>query len=480
MVRDSGAPRRSPGWLVALVLAVACSRNPATGRLQFGLPDDDEEIAIGKEKDGEVTEALGLYGELPAANAMVEGIGKRIAKQSERPDLPWTFRILDEPAVNAFALPGGYVYVTRGLLAHLDSDDELAAVLAHETGHVTARHGVVQMRKTETARRSVGLFRVIDPGLRHVGGLAARAAGLSLLRYSREDEHEADDLSVRYVRQGGWDPAAVVRVFGVLTRLQKHAPKPPPWLSTHPDPNERRGRTAVALGIAADQPSAPEEGYLRAIDGLAFGDDPRDGFLAGTTFVQPRKGFQIELPGGWKTLHDKASVFAMSADDRAVFLLLETESKTPDEALKGFFADGAMSPGKRWDGTVGGFPVSSSTFGLSDEDGRVLVGLVAFVAFERKVLAMLAIGPEEGWSARADALAHTFASFAKADAKLRDVEPMRVHVKVLDAATTIAELAKGGPVDASTLALVNQVGETEPLAKGRAVKVVSPSALGGK
>jgi predicted Zn-dependent protease len=468
----------SRAGLAVLVLVAGCSRNPATGRVQFGLPSNDEEIAIGREGDGKVREALGLYDEVPAATAMVEGIGQRIAKASERPDLPWKFQILDEPAVNAFALPGGWVYVTRGLLAHLDSDDELAAVLAHETGHVTARHGVVHMRKTASARRSVGLFRVIDPGLRHVGGLAARAAGLSLLRYSREDEHEADDLSVRYIRRGGWDPAAVVRVFGILSRLQAGAAKPPPWLSTHPDPAERRGRTAHALGIPQEQGSVPEEGYLRAIAGLAFGDDPRDGFLAGTTFVQPRRGFQIDLPSGWKTLHDKASVVAVSPDDRAVFVLLETENKTPDEALKAFFADGGMSPGQRWDGAVGGFPVASSAFAMADEAGRKLVGLVAFVAFDGRVLALVTIGPEEGWSARADVLARTFASFAKVDEQVRNVEPMRVRLLVLDKAATITELAKGGPVDAATLALVNQVGAEEPLAKGRAVKIVSPAALG--
>lgn len=459
-------------------LVSACSRNPATGKLQFGLPNDDDEIALGKKGDGQVREALGLYGEVPAANAMVTGIGERLAKTSERPDLPWTFRILDEPAVNAFALPGGYVYVTRGLLAHLDSDDELAAVLAHETGHVTARHGVVHARKAESARRGVGVFRVIDPNLRHVGGLAARAAGLTLLRYSREDEHEADDLSVRYVKAGGWNTAAIVRVFAVLASLQVGAEKPPPWLSTHPDPAERRVRTARTLGIHPDQGSAPEEGYLRAIDGLAFGDDPRDGFLAGQLFVHPRRGFQLELPLQWKTLHDRESIVAVSPDDKAIFVLLETESKTPDEALKAFFSDGAMSQGERWDGTVGGFTVASSSFASTDESGRTLMGLVAFVAYDGGVLAMVAIGPQEGWSERADALARTFASFSRADPRMKDVEPMRVRVQVLETPTTMTELAKGGPVDAKTLALVNQVAPDATLAKGRPVKLVSPARLG--
>jgi predicted Zn-dependent protease len=194
--------------------------------------------------------------------------------------------------------------------------------------------------------------------------------------------------------------------------------------------------------------------------------------------VHPRRGFQLELPLRWTTLHDKASLVAVSPDDRAVLVLLETESKTPAEALKAFFSDGSMSAGERWDGTVGGFPVVSSSFASTDEEGRTLMGLIAFVAFDGVVLALVAIGPQEGWSERADSLARTFASFSRVDPRMKKVEPMRVRVRVLETPSTITELAKGGPVDAKSLALVNQVTPDEQLPKGRAVKLVTPSTLG--
>jgi len=137
-----------------------------------------------------------------------------------------------------------------------------------------------------------------------------------------------------------------------------------------------------------------------------------------------------------------------------------------------------MSPGSRWDGKVGGFPVASSAFGLTDDEGNALSGLVAFVAFDRRVLAMVAMGPADGWAARAEVLSRSFGSFARIDDRLRDVQPMRVRVQVLDRATTIAELAEDSVLDARTLALVNQVEVGETLAQGRVVKIVAPAVLG--
>src|SRR5688572_19306388 len=144
---------------------------------------EDEEIALGKEAHGEIMKSVPLYEEQPAVAQLVKTVGEKVTANSERPGLPWTFTVLDDPSVNAFALPGGFLYITRGLLGHLNSEDELAAVLGHEAGHVTARHSAVQMRKTKSAQRAVGFFRIFDPNLRHIGGLAASTAGLALLKY---------------------------------------------------------------------------------------------------------------------------------------------------------------------------------------------------------------------------------------------------------------------------------------------------------
>jgi predicted Zn-dependent protease len=457
-----------------LAIASACSRNPATGRLQFGLPSETDEVALGREAAAEVAVAMPIYDEVPSATKIVADVGAKIAAKSERPELPWSFTLVDDPAVNAFALPGGFVYVTRGLLAHLGSDDELAAVLAHEAGHVTARHGVVQLRKQNTARRSVGLFRVIDPNLRHVGGIAAHTAGLALLRYSREDEHEADDLAVRYVTDGGWNTASLVRVFAILASLPSVGEKPPPWLSTHPDPGLRRARTAQKLGIPEAQSPSAEPEFLAAIEGLAYGNDPRDGFLIGELFVHPRRGFMLSLPPKWKVLHDRDQVVAISEDEQTVFITLPTKYADRKEALADFFAESSMTAGAAYEGKVDGFDVASRAFAMADEAGNKTMGLVAFIDYQGKVIAMVAIGPESTWVQHADRLAQTFGSFARiVDPRMRSVEPPRIHTIVLDRPSTIEDLAKrtGVVVDAPTLAILNGVDVATSLPQGWPIKL---------
>jgi predicted Zn-dependent protease len=329
--------------------------------------------------------------------------------------------------------------------------------LAHEAGHVTARHGVVQLRKQNTARRSVGLFRVIDPQLRHVGGIAARTAGLALLRYSREDEDEADDLAVRYVTAGGWNTAALVRVFAVLASLPGDGEKAPPWLSTHPDPALRRSRTAAALGISEAQPPAAEPDYL-----------------LGNLFVQPRRGFSLQLPPKWKILHDRDQVLALSEDEQAVFVTMPTKYGDRKAAIADFFADGTMTAGAAYEGQVGGFGMTSRAFAMAGDNGATLMGLVAFVDYEKSVIAMVALGPEASWAARSDTLAQSFASFGRiSDPQLGRVEPLRIHTVVLDRPTTIEALQKSGttPVDAATLAVLNGVDVAAELPKGWSVKL---------
>jgi predicted Zn-dependent protease len=471
-------PGRRRGRVLALVLlGTACSRNPATGQLQFGLPDDDDEITLGREADAKVRAAMPAYTEAPRAAALVAEVGAKIGKGSERPELPWSFTLLDEPTVNAFALPGGFVYVTRGLLVRLGSDDELAAVIGHEAGHVSARHGVVQLRKQNTARRSVGLFRVIDPNLRHIGGIAARTAGLALLKYSRDDEHEADDLAIRYVQRGGWDRGALVRVFEVLTGLAQSGGEPtPPWLSTHPDPAERRDRTAAQLGIVPPVAAAAEPEFLAAIEGVVYGPDPRDGFLATPSlFVHPRKGYELQLPPRWKVLSDRDQVLALSEDERAIFVCMPTKHETPAAALAEFLRDEGMTRGEGYRGTVGGFMVESSGFAIADDDGSTLMGLAAFIAYEGTVIGMVALGPEQGWAERSDVLAQTFGSFGKiADPRIRAIEPLRLKIVTSARETSIAAIVREQPgaLDAAALAQLNGVAVDSVLPAGRPIKQV--------
>ncbi len=458
--------------VVSIAGASACSRNPATGRLQFSLMSEDEEIALGKEAHAEVVERVPLYEESPAAAALVKSVGEKITSASERPGLPWTFTVLDDPSVNAFALPGGYLYVTRGLLGHLNSEAELAAVLGHETGHVTARHSAVQMRKQKSAQRAVGFFRIIDPNLRHIGGLAASTAGLALLKYSRDDEMEADDLSLRYVERTGYDPAAIPEVFALLASVDESGGKVPAWLKTHPEPNARRERLAAKIGKRGLDTVDPQ--YLEAIEGIVHGVDPRDGFMFGARFVHPRAGYQIDLPPEWKVNHDPNGLVALADDENALIVLGLTRYESTQAGMTSFF-DGQVAKGEEWVGKIGGFDVVTAAFSIPTDSGA-LGGLIAFVDYEGRIIAMIAASAQEAWGSRADLVAASFASFRKiSDPELAKIEPMRIVLAELPADMTLGEFDRLQPsvVNVAELAKLNHVAVDEPLPRGRVVKRVT-------
>src|SRR5256885_287468 len=197
---------RPPGLTVFAGLgALACAVNPATGSRQLMLISESQEIAMGRDYDREVTASIGLYPD-SALQGWIQQFGARLAATSERPNLPWSFRVVDDPVVNAFALPGGFIYVTRGILAHLNSEAELAGVVGHEIGHVTARHSASQMTKQQLAQVGLAVGAIASPELGRYTGLASQALGVLFLKYSRDNESQADELGLRYLRRGRYDP----------------------------------------------------------------------------------------------------------------------------------------------------------------------------------------------------------------------------------------------------------------------------------
>src|SRR5438552_10944197 len=183
--------------LMIAALASACATNPVTGKRQLALMSEAQEIAAGQQNDAEVRRDMGVY-ENRALQQYVSEIGMRLAAISERPNLPWHFTVVDVPAVNAFALPGGYIYITRGILPFLDDESQLAGVLGHEIGHVTARHAVEQYSKATGAQLGVILGSIFVPGGAQLGQVAQTGLGLLFLKNSRDDEAQADQLGVHY------------------------------------------------------------------------------------------------------------------------------------------------------------------------------------------------------------------------------------------------------------------------------------------
>ena len=303
--------------LPALLMLGACSTNPATGEQSFtAFMSPEKEIQVGAEEHPKMLKQFGgAYGDR-GLSTYVRELGLRLAKQSEMPDLPWTFTVLNDTKVNAFALPGGYVYVTRGLLALASDEAELAGVLSHEIGHVTARHSAQRYSSTVAASIGVQVLGVLSQaaGLGRTGGdIAALGANIALKSYSREQELESDMLGVRYMVREGYDPQALVSFFEKLRAHQTLEAKMAGAdekvvdqnniLSTHPrtadriqqaiDLSEKNGDQTQALQRAAGS-------YLAQIDGLVFGDAPDQGIVRGRTFTHPDLNFRFEVPEGFK------------------------------------------------------------------------------------------------------------------------------------------------------------------------------------
>jgi predicted Zn-dependent protease len=262
---------------ISALLLGGCTLNPATGSHQLNFFGEESEIEMGREADAEIVASVGLYDD-PLLQDYVHDLGMEIAASSERPNLPWSFKLLDDPSVNAFALPGGYVYVTRGLMTHLESEAELAATIGHEVGHVTARHGVNQMSKQILASVGLGVASILDEDIADWAFAGHVGLGLLFLRHGRDDERQADDLGLRYAMRAGYDPRQMAELFGVLEAVSKveGAGRLPTWLATHPDPGARRKRVEeqVAKMQIADASSAriERDSYLERLDGMVFGD----------------------------------------------------------------------------------------------------------------------------------------------------------------------------------------------------------------
>lgn len=302
--------------LLPVLAACTSVTNPATGQKEWSAVTPEQEKAIGREQhpkmlaqfggayaDGNKGRDLGFY---------VSRLGANLARHSELPAGHFTFTLIDSPIVNAFALPGGYVYISRGLMALANDEAELAGVLAHEIGHVTARHTAQRITNAQRGQAlSVGAAILGSiAGVRGVGQAANQAAALTLQSWSREQELEADRLAIRYMLRAGYDPRAMVTFLEnmqaeqeIQARLQKRPGEAEAWnlMSTHPRTGDRIQKAIAAVTRSgADLPTRRNRnGYLNTIDGMTYGDSAKQGFVRGTEFFHPEIGFTFELPEGW-------------------------------------------------------------------------------------------------------------------------------------------------------------------------------------
>ena len=347
---------------LALLLLAGCGTtkvvNPVSGRAERTVMDEATEVAEGRKAHQAVLAEYGLL-DNPKLQAYVNDVGQKLARQSHRAQLVWTFTVLDSPEINAFALPGGFVYVTRGIMAYLDSEADLAGVLGHEIGHVTARHGA--QRATSQRNASAGVLAatvlgVLVEGVTGVSGAAQAASQIGqgmaagrLASYSREQETQADQLGAEYLARTRYNPRNMVNVIQVLKSQErfvadqaraegKAAPSGTNWLASHPSNDKRLADIQqVAAGYTGTYDDDGRGRYLKAIEGLTFGDSPAQGLVRGRLFVHPELGIALTAPVGWQVRNAAEAITLVNAAGDAglvVRLVPDKAGSTHEEIIR--------------------------------------------------------------------------------------------------------------------------------------------------
>jgi predicted Zn-dependent protease len=327
--------------VMLFLLLSACATNPVTGKKQIMLISEAQEIEMGKEYHPQVLSQFGVYPD-STLQRFIRAKGQAMAKISHRPNLPWTFTIVDSPVVNAFAVPGGYIYFTRGIMAHFNNEAQFAGVLGHEIGHVTARHSASQQSKAALAQVGMVAGMVISPEFAQLADVAGQGLQLLFLKFSRDDESQADRLGVEYSTMIGFNAHEMADFFNTLDRLGGDAADAiPTFLSTHPNPEDRFARVHELaddwqnkLNKTPERLEVNRDDYLRIIDGIVYGEDPRQGYFENNYFYHPELKFQFPVPAGWKTQNTPAQVTMVTSDQKAGLILRHGQGQSPQDAAQ--------------------------------------------------------------------------------------------------------------------------------------------------
>jgi len=316
--------------LISIGMFYQCATNPVTGKKELMLFSEAAEINMGREVDQGLKAEYGIYYD-PDLNNYIANIGRKLAAFSHRPNLKYHFAVLDTGIENAFAAPGGYIYITRGLLAMINSEAELAAVIGHELGHVNARHSVRSLSRNILFTLGLVVASELSEDIRDIAPIANIATQLLFLKYSRSDEYQADSLGIEYATMGGYQAGVMVDFFNSLMRLSKEsgAGHLPNFLSTHPLTPKRIARVNQLLGsvdykkMVKSKPKlmVKKSPYLGRINGLVFGKNPRQGYVKGNAFYHPEMKFLFQVPRGWQVQNTPKKVTMASKDGKALMIL---------------------------------------------------------------------------------------------------------------------------------------------------------------
>jgi predicted Zn-dependent protease len=474
---------RIPLAVVLLAWAAACATNPVTGRRELSFMSEAQEISIAKEAEPQIKEEMGVYND-PELQRYVNDIGQRMAKISERPHLPWTFTIVDVPAVNAFAVPGGGIYITRGILPFLDNEAELAGVIGHEIGHVTARHSAQQYTRQVTGQIGLVALGIFVPATRPFGDLTGTALGVLFLKYGREHELQADQLGARYESTLGWDPAGVPAFLSTLGRLDEAAGDRrgvPNWLSTHPDPLSRVSEiqpTIQELKATKTTFATNRDALWQRLDGIVYGDNPEQGVARGRAFLHPVLRFRIDFPEGWEIANSPQQVVA-KAPGADVYMLLQLVQKPQGRTAREIALNSMRQAGFRTlEGEASRIDGLDAFVGVYEGQMEGLgptAMRAAHIVYDTRVYVIAGLVAPQAFQQADRAFVSAIQSFRRlSEGEAANIRPDRVDLYVVRSGDTWQSIAEraGGAVKPASLAIMNNAAPGSQPTPGARIKIV--------
>ena len=472
------------------VLGGGCARNPVTGGSDVTMVSEKGEIEQGRKAHEQVIKFYGVY-EDQALQDYVNEIGQKLARASHRPDLEWHFTVVDAEDINAFALPGGYIYITRGIMAYLNSEAELAAVLGHEIGHVTARHQVRQQTQ-QTLAGILGAGAAIFTGSRAVADLANIGGQALLSGYGRDMELEADKLGAQYLAKTGYDTQAMIGVISVLKnqetfeiqRAREEGREPRVYhgvFASHPSADQRlQQAVAVAKPDKEGDARVGTEDYLRRIDGVAFGSSRQQGIVRDNRFYHAGLGITIAFPKDWVVLNQRNRLLAHTRTQDALLQITvdgRPDKTTPREYLQKQIGDRGLTGGQElnFNGMEGYAMIARSGSPLDRGAGPV-----RYAAVYRDKLVFVFAAASRSSQDSIPAHDRVFLSTFQTLRPLKPsefplAEPYRIRLVKAQNGTKVEQLAKDSPIQkypVQTLRLINDLYPNKEPAAGQLVKVV--------
>ena len=476
--------------ILAIVMTVfSCSRNPVTGKKQLNFMSEQKEKALGMQSDPGIVASFGLY-ENPTIQKFINEKGQKMAKVSHRPNLGFEFKVLDSPVVNAFALPGGYVYFTRGILAHFNNEAEFAGVLGHEIGHVTARHSAQQYTKQMIGQVGFIAGMIFSPTLRQFGNELQQGMGLLFLKFGRDHESQSDRLGVEYSTKIGYDAKHMANFFRTLNRLSDAGGgRIPTFMSTHPDPLDRYNKVGALAdkwqkNLDKSKLKVNRNQYLRMIDGLIYGEDPRQGYVEDDRFYHPEMKFTFPIPRGWKTANSPQAFQMASKDQKAMMTLTLAAEKTLDGAAQKFVQDNKLTLTSSQKGkTQTGLPaiaLFAQQTGQQTQQGqqaKVIKVIAYFIEYNGIIYKFYGLSLDADFRIYKNIMENSMDYFGE----LRDQSKMNVKPKRIKVISVSRNETFGNAISAYTkttkekneLAILNSMELNTPVKAGMLIKVIT-------